>query len=182
MADKSAILEKMKKNAEDNGYFICPDESLLDDLMDGLATNEDRFGYGPCPCRIASGLKLYDSDIICPCEYRDVDVDEFGMCYCGLFVSKEISEDPSKLKSIPDRRPVEAQDAALEAKEKAEKGELEKPSEPETHEKIQVGTDSKGLPIWRCVVCGYLCARELPPPICPICKAKADRFEQFGFG
>jgi rubrerythrin len=40
----------------------------------------------------------------------------------------------------------------------------------------------KRLPVWRCVVCGYLCARELPPPICPICKAKKDRFELFEFG
>jgi len=35
------------------------------------------------------------------------------------------------------------------------------------------------FPIWRCVVCGYLCAREGPPEICPICKAKKDRFERF---
>lgn len=182
MADKNAILKKMNENAEENGYFICPDESLLNDLMNGLATNEDRFGYGVCPCRIPSGLKLYDSDIICPCEYRDADVDEFGMCYCGLFVSKDIKDDPSKLKSIPERRPVEAQDTAMEAKEKAEKGEgAERPPVLEPHEKVQVGTDSKGLPIWRCVVCGYLCARVLPPPICPICKAKADRFERFNF-
>jgi len=34
--------------------------------------------------------------------------------------------------------------------------------------------------VWRCVVCGYLCARKSPPPVCPICKAKKDRFEEFG--
>lgn len=34
--------------------------------------------------------------------------------------------------------------------------------------------------MWRCIVCGYLCAREKPPAVCPICKAKADRFEEFG--
>ncbi|MGQ9535427.1 MAG: rubredoxin-like domain-containing protein, partial [bacterium] len=28
-------------------------------------------------------------------------------------------------------------------------------------------------------VCGYLCARNSPPEICPICKAKSDRFEKF---
>jgi rubrerythrin len=26
---------------------------------------------------------------------------------------------------------------------------------------------------------GYLCARENPPEICPICKVKKDRFEKF---
>jgi len=35
------------------------------------------------------------------------------------------------------------------------------------------------LPIWRCRVCGYLCARERPPGVCPICGAKHDRFERF---
>jgi rubrerythrin len=35
------------------------------------------------------------------------------------------------------------------------------------------------LPIWRCKVCGYLCARDGPPEVCPICKAKKDRFERF---
>jgi ferredoxin-thioredoxin reductase catalytic subunit len=176
MVNKETILEKMKKNAEDNGYFICPDKALLDDLIDGLAKNEDRYGFGACPCRISSGIKQYDVDIICPCEYRDADANEFGMCYCGLFVSEEVSNDPSKMGPVPERRPVEAQDAGMEAKEKMEKGE-EIP-----HEHVQVGTDSSGLPIWRCVVCGYLCARELPPPICPICKAKADKFERFSFG
>lgn len=35
------------------------------------------------------------------------------------------------------------------------------------------------MPVWRCKVCGYLCARERPPNVCPICKADQDRFEEF---
>jgi rubrerythrin len=35
------------------------------------------------------------------------------------------------------------------------------------------------LPVWRCKVCGYLCARERPPGKCPICGADRDRFEEF---
>jgi rubrerythrin len=34
-------------------------------------------------------------------------------------------------------------------------------------------------PVWRCKVCGYLCARDAPPEVCPICKAKKERFEKF---
>src|SRR3989304_3045643 len=30
------------------------------------------------------------------------------------------------------------------------------------------------LPVWRCRVCGYLCARDGPPEVCPICKAKKE--------
>lgn len=166
MKDKKTILSHMKKNAKDNGYFLCSDKNLLDDLIIGLEENEKRYGYGSCPCRISSGLKNYDSDIICPCEYRDADVNEFGMCYCGLFVDKETFEKPSKMGPIPERRASEIQDAAFEVKEKGIK-------------KDKIENKTKKLTIWRCTVCGYLCARDMPPPICPICKAKSERFEKF---
>ena len=35
------------------------------------------------------------------------------------------------------------------------------------------------VPVWRCRVCGYLCAREGPPDVCPVCKAREERFELF---
>ncbi len=157
------IRKYVEKDAEENGYYVCPDPDLYEDLLDGLVENQERYGYPSCPCRQASGLKTYDADIICPCEYRDADVDEFGMCYCGLFVSEEVNEDPDKLEPIPERRPPEILETAMEAEE-----------EPELEE-------SEDIPVWRCKVCGYLAAREGPPPICPICKAKADRFERFNF-
>lgn len=200
MTHKDDILKKMGEDAEENGYFLSPDQELLDILIDGLAVNEDRYGYGACPCRIASGLKTYDSDIECPCEYRDADIAEFGMCYCCLFVSKEVNDDPEKMAPIPERRPVEAQDAAMSAKDRMDRGEhVEVPKseghgdmpeekgrgetlEKEGHKHVQTGTDEKGIPIWRCTVCGYLAARETPPPICPICKVPAEKFVRFGFG
>jgi len=48
-------------------------------------------------------------------------------------------------------------------------------------ETLPAGSDRQPLPlpVWRCKVCGYLCAREGPPEICPICKAKKERFERF---
>lgn len=35
--------------------------------------------------------------------------------------------------------------------------------------------------VWRCRVCGYLCARLEPPEVCPICKVPRERFEPFEF-
>jgi len=176
MSPKEEMLQRMREDAEANGYFLTPDRELLDDLIAGLVKNEGSLGYASCPCRLASGVKGYDADIICPCEYRDADANEYGSCYCCLFVTKELADDPSKLKPIPERRPVEAQDAAFEARERLESGEsVETPEaggEP-------VGELKGKYPVWRCTVCGYLAAREAPPPICPICKAKADRFERF---
>jgi rubrerythrin len=42
-----------------------------------------------------------------------------------------------------------------------------------------VASGTLSYPVWRCRVCGYLCARDEPPGVCPICKAKKDRFERF---
>jgi len=173
MTEKQSIVEVMKRNAKDNGYFLCPDQQLFDDLIDGLATNTARYGYGSCPCRVASGSKNYDVDIICPCEYRDADVDEYGMCYCGLFVNEKVKNNPSLLGPIPERRPQEVIDAAFSASEQKPQVSKDGLSGSNTGEKAE------GMKIWRCTVCGYLCARELPPPVCPICKAKAERFEVF---
>ena len=182
MADRKAeILEIMREDASENGYYLCPDDELLDGFIEGLYTNEQRYGYYSCPCRLACGVRTYDSDIVCPCEYRDADVDEFGMCYCGLFVSEEVHQDPSKLGPIPERRPPAIQQAAREAMEKRERGEIVEPSpfeQEETEGTLQEITKGEIL-VWRCKVCGYLCAREGPPPVCPICKAKAERFERF---
>ena len=169
MGEKQQIFEKMKKNAEDNGYYLCPDASLLETLLEGLESNLKRYGYGSCPCRVACGIKQYDGDIVCPCEYRDADVNEFGMCFCGLFVNEEVIKNPSKMTSIPERRPVEVQDAAMAA---VSRNQITISSKKQTQKNSVVK-------VWCCTVCGYLCARELPPPICPICKAKAERFEKF---
>ena len=88
------------------------------------------------------------------------------MCYCGLFVNKEIHDAPQNMGPIPERRPIEIQDAAMDSIEKSYTPPKEK-------------QESGNIQVWRCTVCGYLAAREMPPPICPICKAKADRFEEF---
>jgi len=40
-------------------------------------------------------------------------------------------------------------------------------------------SNSLSKPVWRCNVCGYLCARDAPPEVCPICKVSGDRFERF---
>ena len=120
--------------------------------------NDARYGYPSCPCRLASGEKDEDLDIICPCDYRDADVVEFDACYCGLYVSKEAAEGKKKIGKIPERRPIQAERAQTAA--------------PGMRSALP-------YPVWRCRVCGYLCARENPPEICPICKAKKERFERF---
>lgn len=155
------LYERLKKEAEAAGYHLNPDVEFTKALVKGLLVNEKRYGYWACPCRLASGKKEDDLDIICPCDYRDPDLNRHGACYCALYVSDEVLSSKKKLQSIPERRPP------LEQRKKL-------------GQKPVTGTiSSLPLPVWRCKVCGYLCAREEPPEVCPVCKAKKDRFERF---
>lgn len=156
-----ALYERLDKGAKASGYHLNPDEEFTRGLVEGLLINEKRYGYRSCPCRLASGDKAKDLDIICPCDYRDPDLLDWGACYCALYVSEDVLVGEKEIESIPERRPPEgerAQDRPAPAPEKPGEG---------------------SLPVWRCRVCGYLCGREQPPGVCPICKAKRERFERF---
>ena len=97
--------QKVKKDVESSGYHLNPDSKFTKELLNGILINEKRYGYGACPCRLASGNKEEDLDIICPCDYRDPDLNEYGTCYCGLYVSGDILEGKKELMPIPERRP-----------------------------------------------------------------------------
>jgi ferredoxin-thioredoxin reductase catalytic subunit len=76
-----ALYERMKKEAESNGYHLNLDVEFVKQLMNGILNNEKRYGYGLCPCRLGTGEKNQDIDIICPCDYRDDDLNDYGTCY-----------------------------------------------------------------------------------------------------
>ena len=177
----TVTLEQVRKRAEADaktyGYFLVNEPELLQGLLEGLKTNEDRYGYPSCPCRLASGMLDYDRDIICPCDYRDPDVAEFGACYCRLYVNKDVYDHKVELPSVPERRPQEKQARAFQA------ASMPKKAEPMASEaKPAAATEEKeelvkiGPKMWYCKQCGYVVFREDPPYVCPICKAKREMF------
>jgi ferredoxin-thioredoxin reductase catalytic subunit len=97
----------LKKVQEPKGYYFNKDKERVSDLLEALLVNKERYGYMCCPCRLASGNPERDKDIICPCVYRTPDVEEYGSCYCNLYVSKEWNEDKIPHDSVPERRPPE---------------------------------------------------------------------------
>jgi ferredoxin-thioredoxin reductase catalytic chain len=171
-------LEKVRQRAESDaktyGYFLNPDQKFLQDLLEGLKSNEERFGYPACPCRLASGNLEIDRDIICPCDYRDPDVAEFGACYCALYVRKDLYEGKASVEPVSERRPMEKQKRSYEtgpqtsAEKKTEQGEVAIPKQPSKIKKK----------LWYCRQCGYVVYREDPPYICPVCKAKREMFTE----
>lgn len=107
MMDANSLYDMLRKVQEPKGYFFSDDHQRVMDLMEALLVNKDRYGYMACPCRLASGDKANDRDIICPCEYREPDVAEYGSCYCNLYVSKEWKEGKIERDYVPERRPPE---------------------------------------------------------------------------
>ena len=105
--DVEQLYNMLKKIQEPEGYFFNKDKETVYDLLKSLLENKNRYGYMSCPCRLASGERKNDEDIICPCVYREPDVKEFGSCYCNLYVSNEWNEGSIPHYYIPERRPRE---------------------------------------------------------------------------
>jgi len=105
--DAQTLFEKLRKIQEPKGYFFNNEREKVMDLLEALITNKDRYGYMACPCRLASGDRDKDRDIICPCVYREPDVEEFGSCYCALYVSADWNAGKIKKEYVPERRPPE---------------------------------------------------------------------------
>ena len=191
------VFEKLDKEAESAGYHLNPNKEFTLGLIEGMLVNERRYGYWACPCRLASGKKSEDLDIICPCDYRDADLSEYGACFCALYVSQDVKDGKRKARRIPERRPAEKASAAEQAAagqgagrevgqgaaQPAGQAENAAAKEPAQAEALagSASPDAANLkyPVWRCKVCGYLCARDGPPEVCPICKARKERFERF---
>ena len=174
-----AVQARAEADAKTYGYHLIPDPDLLQGFLEGLKTNEERYGYPSCPCRLASGNIEIDRDIICPCDYRDPDVAEYGACYCRLYVNKDVYEKKVELPTVPERRPIEKQSRTYMAAQVAEKPTTEVETKPEAAStKKPYETNEIKKKIWYCSQCGYVVYREDPPYICPICKAKRELFKE----
>src|SRR4030067_592107 len=107
-AQVDAEYQRLKAEAESGGYHLNPDVAFTKDLIRGMLAKEAGDGHGACPGRLASGIKDDDLDIICPCDYRDPDLSEYGSCYCALYVSGAIFKGERAAQAIPERRPTES--------------------------------------------------------------------------
>jgi ferredoxin-thioredoxin reductase catalytic chain len=105
MNEVETLYETLKKAQEPKGYLFNKDKERVYELLDGLIVNKKRYGYMCCPCRLASGDREKDRDILCPCVYREDDVKAYGSCYCNLYVSKEWNEGKVPQAYVPERRP-----------------------------------------------------------------------------
>ncbi len=75
------LFRRLDADAEFGGYHLNPEREFTLTLVEGLHTNQGRYGYMLCPCRMGEGIREKDLDIICPCDYRDPDLEEYDQCY-----------------------------------------------------------------------------------------------------
>ena len=77
-ADRQEAPEKFKLN---------PEQDRVELLAEGVLNNEDNHGFKYCPCRLTSGDKAADAQLICPCNFKAQKTwREKGECWCSLFV------------------------------------------------------------------------------------------------
>jgi len=107
MNEAQKLYEMLKKVQEPKGFYFNEDKERVMELLEALLVNRERYGYMCCPCRLASGDRDSDKDIICPCVYRTLDVEEHGSCYCNLYVSQAWNEEKVPHLFVPERRPIE---------------------------------------------------------------------------
>jgi ferredoxin-thioredoxin reductase catalytic chain len=104
--NEKELFEILRKVQEPKGYFFNKDQERVFEMLQALLLNKERYGYMCCPCRLASGNRKQDEDIICPCLYRTQDVQDYGSCYCNLYVSKTWNEAEGPHPYVPERRPL----------------------------------------------------------------------------
>ena len=105
--DADQLYDMLKKVQKPKGFHFNEDKPAVMELLEALLLNKERYGYMACPCRLASGDRERDADIICPCVYRDPDVEEYGSCYCNLYVSEAWNRGEVEHQYVPERRPFE---------------------------------------------------------------------------
>jgi ferredoxin-thioredoxin reductase catalytic chain len=82
--------EKLRKEIEEYaaeaGIKLNPDEKVIEKIINGLLVNRKEKGENYCPCRVITGDKKKDEDIICPCVFHRGEIEMQGHCLCLLFV------------------------------------------------------------------------------------------------
>ncbi len=105
--DVEKLYDILDKFARTRGWELNSDKESVLFILEGLLENEKRYGYRACPCRLHWGDREKDKDVICPCLYSSLDIEEFGSCFCTLYVSPDWNRGKIEKKVVPERRPPE---------------------------------------------------------------------------
>ena len=83
-----ALLKKLKAYADSKNFKLNENQKALEGIITALLRNKKFKGDIYCPCRIVTGDKEKDKEIICPCVFHRGEIELQGKCKCTLFWAK----------------------------------------------------------------------------------------------
>ena len=75
----------MQKYIANNNYAINPSWMMSTNLKIWVSEMELTFGKRFCPCFEPSADASLNKKMMCPCEYVEDEIKEYGTCHCALF-------------------------------------------------------------------------------------------------
>ncbi|MDR1612702.1 MAG: ferredoxin:thioredoxin reductase [Planctomycetota bacterium] len=87
--EKARLRTRLEQYVEGQSFQFNRQPGDVDEILGAMVKRRERFGAYYCPCRVVSGDKEKDKNIICPCVYHLDELRKQGTCRCRLFVSRE---------------------------------------------------------------------------------------------
>lgn len=110
----------IQKYTKKNGYVLNPNWMMSTNLKVWLSEMDETFGKRYCPCFEPSGDAGLDKKMLCPCEFVEDEIEEYGTCHCALFgpadLSKEGWKASSKRLMEEYRVPLDLKDGVLDTR------------------------------------------------------------------
>jgi len=110
----------IKTYAQKKNYDVNPNLMINTNLKVWLSEMEGIYGKRICPCFDPSGDKSLDKAMICPCQFIEEEIDEYGTCHCALFGKKGLTEQDWKASGkrlmAEYRVPLNIKDAVLDTR------------------------------------------------------------------
>lgn len=75
----------IQKYTTQKNYALNPSWMMTTNLEIWLSEMEATFGKRYCPCFEPSGDAQLDKKMLCPCEFIEDEIKEYGTCHCALF-------------------------------------------------------------------------------------------------
>jgi len=89
----------MEKYINKNQYALNPSWMMSTNLKIWLSEMEATFGKRYCPCFEPSSDDTLNKKMLCPCEFVEDEIKEYGTCHCALFGKKDLSKEGWKASS-----------------------------------------------------------------------------------
>jgi ferredoxin-thioredoxin reductase catalytic subunit len=83
----------MQKYIAKNNYALNPSWMMSTNLKIWLSEMEATFGKRFCPCFEPSADTALNKKMMCPCEYVEDEIKEYGTCHCALFGRADLDKD-----------------------------------------------------------------------------------------